>query len=341
VRESFSLERVLAEKKSSLAEPEEFLGCSQPIRQLLENMTIAARGSDRPVLISGPMGSGKSHLARLIHKASPRAQGPLIFVNCGGLPETLENTLFGHQPGAFTGAVRAMKGHLQQADGGILVLDDVERLSPKHQDLFHRALVDGAFYSIGGEREQRVNVRFVATTNKDLEKEVESGRMHRDFLSRLDYFHLVVPPLRERRDDLPELCQYLLQRSIRELAQLGIERPSMRFDEDCWPALAARSFEDNIRGLEKMIVRLVARLRDREVITPQDLDQEKPAFKRATRSWLEEPRTLQMVREIAEKSYILDVCQQTRHNYRQAARILGISPKALYSRLHSYGISRP
>ena len=334
-------EKGLLSTRSTSQAAWELKGASPAIQNLLRASLVAARGGDRPILITGPVGSGKSHLARFLHHHSPRAQGPLVFVDCGGIPD-LDNTLFGHKAGSFTGAVRDLGGRLQQANGGVLVLDDFERLSFHHQDQLHRVLVDGGFYPIGADRETRVNVRFIATTNKDPQREIEAGRLKEDFVSRLSYFELQVPPLHRRPEDIPVLCQELLRRNLEDLRAKGFRDDiPLTFHEDCWPALQARMFDDNVRGLDKLIVRLIAQVGEREEITPEDIEDVSPAIPNSKAYWFDQPAPLRMVRDAAEKQYILDVCRFTDFNLRRSARILGISPKSLYAKLKQYGIVRP
>ena len=195
---------------------DDFVGRSKAIESLLRQAEVAATGADSPILIVGPVGAGKSHLARYIHRTSARSDRPLTFVDCGALP-AIENALFGHRRGAFTGAEARFGGLLGGADGGMVVLDDIERLDHHRQDLLHRVVVDGVFRPLGAERARRVDVRFIATTNVDLSTEVEKGRLKRDFVSRLSYFELAVPPLADRGEDIPDLCRSLLRRNHRRL----------------------------------------------------------------------------------------------------------------------------
>lgn len=319
-----------------------FVGQSEAIANLFDQARRAAIGGDRPILITGEVGSGKSHLARHIHLQSPRKGGPFVVVDCGSLPE-LDNALFGHRAGSFTGAVRDLSGRLDQAHGGVLVLDDFERLSPPQQDRLHRVLVDGTFYSLGSEKSHAVDVRFVATTNKDVPAEVEAGRLKSDFVSRLDYFELSIPPLRARKEDIPLLCEQLLQRNLLDLGRKGMRADlKLHFDEDCWPAIQARNFPDNVRGLDKLVVRLIAEVGERQVITPQDVEAVCPSsWRTSDLPWFDQPQSLRKVREFAERRYILEVCRLTSFNLRRASRILEISPKSLYAKLHQYGIERP
>lgn len=333
--------RGLTETLRSFLPDTDFKGNSPSVQALLREALIAARGGDRPILITGEVGSGKSHLARYIHHHSPRSQAPLVFVDCGALPE-LDNTLFGHRAGSFTGAVRDLGGRLHQANGGILVLDDFDRLNLHHQDQLHRVLVDGGYYALGSDRETRVNARFIATTNKDVKRELEAGRLKEDFVSRLNYFELHVPPLHHRPEDIPQLCEELLHRNLEDLVGKGIrDDANLSFHEDCWPALQARHFEDNIRGLDKIVVRLIAQVGNRTLITPADLETVCPAVPQSGGYWFDQPSPLRMVRDAAERRYILEVCKYTAFNMRRAARILDISPKSLYAKLKQYGIARP
>jgi DNA-binding NtrC family response regulator len=319
----------------------EFRGKSPLIQRLLREAHTAARGGDRPILITGAVGSGKSHLSRFIHQSSTRSRGALVFVDCGAIPD-LDNSLFGHKAGSFTGAVRDLGGRLHQADGGILVLDDFDRLNLHHQDQLHRVLVDGRYYALGADRETSVNVRFIATTNKDPQQEIEAGRLKEDFVSRLNYFELHVPPLHRRPEDIPILCAELLRRNLQDLQAKGIRDDTpLVFDEDCWPAIQARTFDDNVRGLDKLIVRLIAYVEERTEITPEDIEAISPAVRRSSGYWFDQPAPLRMVRDDAEKRYILEVCKFTDFNMRRASRILGISPKSLYAKLKQYGIGRP
>lgn len=321
----------------------QLIGRSEAMQRLRGETAQAARGGDRPILIVGEVGVGKTHVARYVHEISPRCEGPLVFVDCGSVSD-LENLLFGHRAGAFTGAVQDMGGRLKAADHGILVLDDVERLSHKHQDLFHRVVVDGVVVPLGANRPLRSDVRVVATTNKDLTEEVRAGRLKRDFVSRLDYFVLRVPPLRDRLDDLPGLAEELLKRNLNDLEIKRYrepEQPRPEFHPDCWPAMKARKIEDNIRGLDKMVVRLLAHIEDRLAITPDDIEAVSPALPPSSQPWFDQPRSLRQVRESFERDYIRQVLHHTGYNITQAARILDVSPKHVYTKLKQYGIPLP
>jgi DNA-binding NtrC family response regulator len=318
-----------------------FLGASPQVTELLRQAQAAARGGSHPIVISGPMGAGKTHLARFIHQQSPRAQRHLEIIDCGALPE-LENSLFGHRRGAFTHAERDLGGRLQRAGGGTAVLDDFERLSLRQQDQLHRVVEDGTFYPLGAERPVRIDTRFIATTNKAVVEEVEHGRLKPDFVSRLSYFELRVVPLAERLADIPQLCRHLLQRNLLKLRLAGHRGDDeLAFDEDCWPAIQARRFDDNVRGLEKLVVRLISQVGMRTLITPADIEAVHPGLPRERVPWFEQPQTLRTVREAAERDYILAVCRHADFHIQRVARVLDVTPKCVYAKLKQYGIARP
>lgn len=321
---------------------EEWVGRSPAIAELEEKARNIAEWSDSPVLITGQVGSGKSHLARYIHARSSRRQRPIEIIDCGAIPG-LENLLFGHQRGAFTGAHTRLEGRLQRADGGTVVLDDFERLSPQHQDLFHRVVVDGVFHPLGAPSAQKVDVRFIATSNADLEAAVRDGKVKSDFLSRLEYHQLRMPSLHERPEDVPQLCTVLLRRHLDSQSVRGTCNSERRvlFDPSCWPVIQSRRYPDNVRGLDKLVVRLLAHIEGREIIRPGDVEAVAPRAVRSRTPWFDQPKTLRAVREAAEREYILEVCRNTGFNLRAAARSLEISPKCLYEKLKCYGITRP
>jgi len=325
----------------SLSNRLEFKGESPMIRHLLADAEIAATGGDRPILITGAIGAGKSHLARHIHCSSPRSAGPLVFVDCGALGE-LDNLLFGHRVGSFTGASRNLEGRLKQAERGVLVLDDFDRLSLQQQDQLHRVVVDGVYHPVGSDRPSRVDMRLIATTNKDLSREIDAGNLREDFVSRLNYFELRVPSLHEHPEDIASLCQELLRRNLEDLVRSGVRsKADLAFHADCWPVIQARRFEDNVRGLDKLIVRLIAHARERTTIRPSDIEAVLPSVRSVRKIWFDQPKPLRIVRDSAEREYIVEVCRHTGFNLRKAARILEISPKTLYSKLAQYGITRP
>ncbi len=236
-----------------LTGPLEFIGRSRAMRPLLERIPQVAR-SDATVLITGESGTGKELLARAIHMASPRAGRLFVPVNCGALPEgLLESELFGHVRGSFTGAVRDKRGLMQEAHLGTLFLDEIGDVSANTQVKLLRALQERRIRPVGDNREVDVDVRVLAATNQDLQRRVKEGLFREDFYYRINVIHLHVPPLRERREDIPELARHFV---VRGCARLGIDtklihRDAMSVLEHClWPG--------NVRELENVIERTVA-----------------------------------------------------------------------------------
>jgi anaerobic nitric oxide reductase transcription regulator len=232
----------------------QILGNSPAIRRLLEDVQVVAR-SDLPVLISGETGVGKELVARAVHEASGRRDEALIQVNCAALPETIaESELFGHVAGAFTGATRNREGKFELAHGGTLFLDEVGELPASLQPKLLRALQQGEIQRVGSDRTLRVDVRVVAATNRDLERAVRESRFRADLFHRLAAYPIRVPPLRERREDIPLLAAHFLERGRR---RLGLSR--VRMTERARDAVATAEWPGNVRELQNVIARGVLR----------------------------------------------------------------------------------
>lgn len=219
--------------------------------QLLFTMIEKVAPTPASVLITGESGTGKELVARAIHNYSPRDKEPFISVNCAALPESLlESELFGHEKGAFTGAIALRKGRFELADRGTLFLDEIGEMALSLQAKLLRILQEKTFQRVGGAQEQKVDVRIVAATNKDLKAEVEAGRFREDLYYRLNVLHLHLPPLRERLDDIPLLAEHFVSKFARQLNQpeLKISPTTLRF-------LTTLPWEGNIRELENTIER--------------------------------------------------------------------------------------
>jgi len=222
--------------------------------------------SDATVLLTGESGTGKELLARAIHGASPRAAKPFVPINCGALPEgLLESELFGHVRGSFTGAVRDKRGLMQEAEGGTLFLDEVGELTPNIQVKLLRALQDRKVRPVGGNKEVDVDVRVIAATNSDLKKLIEQGKFREDLYFRINVIHLVVPPLRERVEDIAELAQHFAHEVCR---RLGF--PPKQIRGDAMAVLENYLWPGNVRELENVIERTVA-TESSELITVSSL----------------------------------------------------------------------
>lgn len=241
------------------------VGNSESVRAVVEAAQRAAK-SDAGVLLLGESGTGKELFARSIHQWSYRSAMPLIVINCVALTETLlENELFGHERGAFTGADRQQKGKLEMADGGTVFLDEIGDMSLPLQAKLLRVLQDREFQRVGGTKTVSVNIRIIAATNKDLRQAVKAGQFREDLYFRLNVVTLTLPPLRERQGDVPALAQFFLDRHTRDA-----KRPGMTLSPSALDALARYPWPGNIRELDNVIARAVV-LSQKETIEPDML----------------------------------------------------------------------
>lgn len=308
--------------------PSGFIAASQPMRELLELLHRAA-GARHPVLISGESGTGKELAARALHRASGR--DPFIAVNCGALPENLlESELFGHERGAFTGADRAKPGLFEAAHGGTLFLDEIGELPLPLQPKLLRALEDGEVRRVGSNVSRNLDVRVVAATNRDLEEEVERGRIREDLFWRLNVLQLHIPPLRERPADIPLLAERFLE-SAREESASPLPR---RITSEAMAILTAYSWPGNVRELRNTIQRAVT-MSSTEEIRPEDLP---PRIRESGRTAALVAGALarQLPLREVERSYILEVLRHVGGNKSRAAEILGLDRKTLYRKIEEY-----
>ena len=283
------------------------------------------------VLIQGESGSGKEIVARAIHSAGDRASKPFIAVSCAALAETLlESELFGHEKGAFTGANERKRGKFEQADGGTLLLDEIGDISPKLQVDLLRVLQERSFYRVGGSEEVRVDVRVIAATHVNLEQAVAEGRFREDLFYRLNVIPIRIPPLRERREDIPLLARHFVERLAHELAReiSGISEPALAvlMDYD-WPG--------NVRELENAIERAMVTCRG-PVLDAADF-----AFLAQhggpAKAW-SVPAGMSL--QEMEKLLIASTLRNTEGNVKKAAEILGIDRSTLYEKMKRYEIER-
>jgi transcriptional regulator with PAS, ATPase and Fis domain len=248
---------------------EQLIGTSELIAELSQEIDRIAR-SDAKVLITGESGVGKELVSHAIHQRSPRAARPMVAVNCAGLPETLlESELFGHVKGSFTGAYRDKQGKLEMADRGSIFLDEIGEMTLRMQGLLLRFMETGELQKVGADRiAGRVNVRVIAATNRNLRDMITEGTFREDLFYRLNVIHLVVPPLRERREDIPVLIDYFLSRFTR-----NNHHPVKSISSEANKLLCEYSWPGNVRELENVIERLVVTGRT-ESVMPESLPME-------------------------------------------------------------------
>jgi len=298
-----------------------------PMQAVLQLVERVARG-DAPVLISGESGTGKELIARAVHRLSTRAEGPLVDINCAAIAENLmESELFGHEKGAFTGALGRKTGLFEMAAGGTLFMDEVGELDPKLQGKLLRALELGSFFRVGGTQKVEVNVRIICATNKNLEREVQEGNFRQDLYYRINTIDITLPPLRDRVVDIAPIAEHFLKR-------YGGAAPP-RLSEEAVVALQAYQWPGNVRELRNVIERAVL-LANGGVIYARDL----PLTTVRAENGGAAPGG-ELTLEELERRHIEAVLHQANWHQGRAATVLGISSKTLYRKIREYGFQRP
>ncbi len=301
------------------------IGKSPPMRQLYQRLSQVA-ATDAPVLVSGESGTGKELVARTLHDLSPRRDGPFLPLNCAAIPPTLmESELLGHEKGAFTHALERRLGCFEQADGGTLFLDEITEMPVEMQAKFLRVVEEGQVRRIGASSSIAVSVRVVATTNRSPTAAVKEGKLREDLFYRLTVFHLELPPLRERIEDITLLARYFL-----EFFAEKYQRPALPWAADFTAALQAHSWPGNVRELRNAMERLAV-LAPGSALTAADVQQFclTPVLEEKGDSG---PISLAE----AERQAIERALAATGGNKSQAARLLGITPKTLNAKLALY-----
>jgi len=296
------------------------------------NLAGRVANSNATILIQGESGTGKELVARLIHTLSPRSQKPMITVNCAALPENLlESELFGHEKGAFTGASQRRIGRFEEADGGTLFLDEIGDLSPSVQVKLLRFLQEREFQRIGGNPTIHTDVRIVTATNRELDAKIEEGTFREDLLYRLNVVTIEIPPLRERKEDIPPLIDHFLNRFAVENG-----KKLQGTDSETRDLLLKYDYPGNVRELENIIERAVVITRS-EVVSSRDLPFSGSSLVDA-KSDLPATRSLKKSLEDLEQRIIQDAMTQTKKHQTRAASLLGISERTLRYKLKKYGL---
>lgn len=315
----------------------EFFGKSTKIQKLLLSVEKLAKSSDTTILLEGESGTGKEVFAKYIHQQSPRSKAPFITINCATIPRDLaESELFGHEKGAFTGASQKTKlGKFELANSGTLLLDEIGELSLDMQVKLLRVLQERKFYRVGGEKEISVNVRVLAATNRNLEDEVEKGNFREDLYYRLNVAKIIIPPLRERKDDIP----YISYSTLKEFAQkFGKEINSI--DSSAVELLKNYYWKGNIRELRNIIERVVLLCEDFELTEHHFgfLLDAKNSEKSAEDKFILQIPTQGIKIDLVLKSLIQKTLKITNGNQVKAAKILGLSRSKLRYRMEQLGI---
>ena len=313
--------RALKNKIVTLENVEDLIGSSKAIVQVLKEVERVAQ-SNSPVIITGESGTGKELIAKAIHSNSRRKFSPLVSVHCGALTESLlESELFGHEKGAFTGAMYNRKGRFEMADGGTIFLDEIATISPKMQIELLRVLETKTFVRVGGNKEISSDFRVICATNKDLKKMVENGTFREDLYYRLNVVNIRIPPLRERIEDIPQLVDYFIKMNCSSMS-----RNSIPIDPAALKRLEQYDFPGNVRELENMIERAIVVGNEKE-IRIKDLPFEKDVINNSIESL-----------DDLEKKYILQVLNKSDWNISRSAKALKVDRVTLYNKIKKYSL---
>ena len=322
--------------KQSVDAPFEIVGKTPVMRALMEKIEKVAATPAR-VLITGENGTGKELVARALHRMSPRASKPFVEVNCAAIPgELIESELFGHMKGSFTGAVADRAGKFEQANKGTLFLDEIGDMSLAAQAKVLRVLQDNVITRIGGAKPISVDVRVIAATNKTLENEIAAGKFREDLYYRLNVVPIHVPPIRERREDIPMLAQYFAATlSARE----GI--PPRTLTQDALERLSSLDWPGNVRELRNTVERLLILAPDTQ-ISARDIDRlaGQRTLDDAGLATLTQCRTFEEFKDAAERAFLLNKLREYDWNVSETARAVEMPRSNLYKKIERYSLSR-
>jgi DNA-binding NtrC family response regulator len=335
-RQLFIDNKLMKSELTRKAGSSDLIGQSKPFQKLIESATRFAQ-SDSFVLIQGASGTGKELIASLVHRRSPRNNRPFVAVNCAALSDTLlESELFGHEKGAFTNAYSTKQGLVEVANGGTLFLDEVGDISPAIQPKLLRFLETGEFRRVGGTNLLTVDVRVVSATNKDLREEVRAGRFREDLLYRLNVVTIVVPPLKDRPEDIPLLAEFFLSRKSKPSHTKKLSPGALR-------AISSYDWPGNVRELEHVLEGAML-LSAGEWIEETDLAMHSHRDARATTAdpaLMPSADSSRLSLEEIEKDHIERVLRLNNYNRARTADALGISKKTLYLKIKRYALDVP
>ncbi len=319
--------RQLRKQLSKSSSTKNLVGSSPAMSMIFNQIDIVAQ-SDVPVFIEGESGTGKELIAQAIHDASPRSEQPFLKINCSAIPDTLiESTLFGHEKGAYTHASKMTKGYFEEADGGTFLLDEITEMPLSMQAKLLRVLQEGVITRVGSSKEIRVNVRIIATSNRNLAQAIRDNQFRQDLYYRLNVFPVKVPPLRSRSEDVPGLIHHFLEKNRQKY---GYEEKEL--DKESLELLMRHSWPGNIRELENVIERAVLYAGSEKILRPEHLSfgQEEEDSQLGDYNG-----ALMSIAEM-EKILIYNTLKKTNNNRTQAADILQISVRTLRNKLHEY-----
>lgn len=324
--------------KRKLPRVQEIIGESKAISKIKDMIEKVAPTQSR-VLITGENGTGKELVAKWIHEKSPRSAGPFIEVNCAAIPaDLLESELFGHEKGAFTGAGEQRIGKFEQADGGTLFLDEIGDMSLEAQAKVLRALQESTITRVGGNESISVDVRILAATNKELESEIEEGNFREDLFHRISVIPIHVPPLRERKEDIPLIAKSCLQ----NLKERDINFSAVSFSDDGLKALKEREWSGNVRELQNAVERLGILASGDEITkeTVSDVLKTRDLKAEDLGKLADETNDFQDFKETAERLFLVKQLDKNDWNISQTAETIGIQRSHMYNKMKKYNIER-
>ncbi len=319
-------------KSDTVFQFQDFIGVSDAIGEVLDTVRKVAPSKSN-VLITGETGTGKELIAGLLHNNSPRVNNKFIKINCAALPENLlESELFGHEKGAFTGAIGQRTGRFEQANNGTILLDEIADMSSMIQAKILRVLQEREFEKVGGNRTIKVDVRIIAATNRDINEEREKGQFRDDLYYRLNVVSIHIPPLRERIEDILPLSEYFLSRYSKEMG-----KGKKEFSEQALDALMHHDWAGNVRELENTLERAVL-LCESDFIDPEDLNLH--AGPQESVGVITTPQSKLDLKNL-EKKALLEALQKTDFVQKDAAKLLGISKRVIHYKIKQFGIKHP